>query len=100
MLNLIIYDIESHVRDFTSSRVKYIASDVETHRHPTLLFLSIHHDKLGVMDKGSIQKALKEVLTDSGIHKRISPHSLRHCIATHLLQQNMENSLSTNTIRS
>ncbi|WP_434341612.1 tyrosine-type recombinase/integrase [Motilimonas cestriensis] len=42
------------------------------------------------MDKGSVQKALKRVLADCNIHQHISPHSLRHCYATHLLEQGLD----------
>ncbi len=42
------------------------------------------------MDKGGIQKALKKVIADLGINKNISPHSLRHCFATHLLEQGID----------
>jgi site-specific recombinase XerD len=67
----------------------------KTHRHPILLFprfgqahqVSLHCTP---MDKGSVQKALKKVMTELGIKKNISPHSLRHCFATHLLEQGID----------
>jgi site-specific recombinase XerD len=63
-----------------------------THRNPVLLFPNVNggpgrvkHSKKP-MDIGGVQGALKAALRDSGIHKRISVHSLRHSYATHLVE--------------
>ncbi len=62
----------------------------KTHKHPHLLFPGKGKNKQAPMDKGGIQKALKKVIADLGINKNISPHSLRHCFATHLLEQGID----------
>jgi site-specific recombinase XerD len=62
----------------------------KTHRHPCLLFPGKGKNKQAPMDKGGIQKALKKVINELGIKKNISPHSLRHCFATHLLEQGID----------
>ena len=59
-----------------------------SHRHPKLIFPGIGTD--APMDKGGVQKAMKQVCRDCGIHKSISPHSLRHCYATHLLERGLD----------
>ncbi|HAS6112259.1 TPA: tyrosine-type recombinase/integrase [Vibrio vulnificus] len=61
-----------------------------THRHPKLLFPSKGKCcDVAFNDQGA-QKALKQVVHECGIHKRITPHSLRHCFATHLLEQGLD----------
>jgi integrase/recombinase XerD len=67
----------------------------KTHRHPVLLFPRAGQDKQAPlhctsMDKGSVQKVLKKVMTELEIKKNIRPHSLRHCFATYLLEQGID----------
>ncbi len=42
------------------------------------------------MDRGGAQAAMKAVVTQCGIKKRISIHSLRNSFATHLLEQGLD----------
>ncbi|WP_404851902.1 tyrosine-type recombinase/integrase [Colwellia sp. MB3u-8] len=50
------------------------------------MFPGAHTKTNTPMDKGITQQALKRVLQNCQIKKPISPHSLRHCFATHLLE--------------
>jgi integrase/recombinase XerD len=62
-----------------------------THRHPTLLFPAgkTSTDRQAatlVMDRGGLQKSFKVIVKSCGIHKPITPHSLRHCYGAHLVE--------------
>lgn len=65
-----------------------------THRHPELIFPGGKPPfdpvparcQPRVMDRGGVQKAIKQVARDCGIRKNVHIHSLRHSFATHLLE--------------
>ena len=104
-LNLTVYDIDSdsmqvHLRNAKGGKDRMaplpkpvliaLRAYWKTHRHERLLFPGKGSASHNHMDKGSVQKALKKVLADCRLHKNISPHSLRHCFATHLLEQGLD----------
>ena len=62
-----------------------------THRHPELIFPGgkppyFRPGKSLFMDKGGVQKAMKVVAKECDISKNVHIHTLRHSIATHLLE--------------
>lgn len=109
-LNLTVNDIDSqtmqvHIRNGKGGKDRLVPLPERTlhalryywkiHRHPVLLFPRFGKNKQLIiddapMDKSGVQKALKKVISEMGIKKSISPHSLRHCFATHLLEQGID----------
>ena len=106
-LNLTISDIDRHLmrvhlRNTKNKKDRFVPLPQatllalrrywKTHRHPTLIFPGgkapyIREGKAMVMDKGGIQKTIKLVAKECGINKNVHVHTLRHSIATHMLER-------------
>jgi integrase len=54
-----------------------------------LSFAGALHQSQLPMSARCVQETMKQALKDSGLTKRATPHTLRHCFATHLLDQNV-----------
>ncbi len=62
-----------------------------THRHPQFIFptgktTALRHQATSTMDRSGLQKSFKAIVKSCGIHKHVTPHSLRHCYGAHLVE--------------
>lgn len=62
-----------------------------THRNPQFLFptgktAELRHAATLPMDRSGLQKSFKVIVKSCGIHKHVTPHSLRHCYGAHLVE--------------
>ena len=106
-LNLQVGDIDSarmvvHVHCGKGAKDRFVPLPPRTlavlrhywsiHRHPEWLFPALGHDRelagsaTRPMAASSVNAALRQLVLELGIKKRVSIHTLRHTYATHLLE--------------
>ena len=55
--------------------------------HPKGLLFPNKNDASRPLSPATVQRAVKVAARDAGLTKRVSPHTLRHSFATHLIEQ-------------
>lgn len=108
-INLKVSDIDSHLmrvhlRYTKSKKDRFVPLPQATlfalrqycytHKHPELIFPGgkppfLRNGHSLVMDKGGVQKAIKLIAKEVGISKNVHVHTLRHSIATHMLERGL-----------
>lgn len=110
-LRLQVGDIDAtrqrvHIRDAKGNKDRLVPLPAATltilrrfwqlHRNPVLLFpnrlggLKGAQRAVTPLDRGGVQLTLRKVAQQCGLKKKISPHSLRHSYATHLIEAGVD----------
>jgi len=69
-----------------SACLKMLRQHWLTHRNPLWLFPTPLEDANQPMNESGVQRAFSAAARQSGIHKKVTVHTLRHSYATHLLE--------------
>lgn len=84
-----------HLRDTKGGQERYVPISPamieelrafwKTHRHARWLFPAPHQGR--PMNRAVVQQAVQMARAELGLSPKVTPHTLRHCYATHLLEE-------------